>query len=56
MKAYFEKSNDQLKLKIGITKKHQKWFAGVWGSPFDLARKIPLPLSGFKTSSFLFHL
>ncbi|MBB5332766.1 hypothetical protein HNP69_000885 [Chryseobacterium koreense] len=56
MKAYFEKSNDRLKLKIGITKKRRKWFAGVWGSPFDQARKIPLPLSGFNTSCFRFQL
>jgi hypothetical protein len=39
--AYFEKINDTLKLKIALTKKRRKWFAGLWDYPLDLSIKIP---------------
>lgn len=38
--AYFEKVNDTLKLKIALTKKRRKWFAGIWDYPLDLPFKI----------------
>ncbi len=40
--AYFEKSGDTLKLKIALTKKRRKWFAGLWDYPLDLSRKISI--------------
>lgn len=42
MEANFEKSNDRLKLKISLTEKRQKWVAGLWDSPNELAPKIPI--------------
>ncbi|MDR1258275.1 MAG: IS1380 family transposase [Tannerellaceae bacterium] len=39
--AYFEKTGDTLKLKIALTKKRRKWFAGLWDYPIDLTAKIP---------------
>lgn len=38
--AYFEKVGNTLKLKIALTKKRRKWFAGIWDYPIDLSRKI----------------
>lgn len=38
--AYFEKVGDMLKLKIALTKKRRKWFAGLWDYPIDLSIKI----------------
>jgi hypothetical protein len=38
--AYFEKVGDTLKLKIALTKKRRKWFAGIWDYPIDLSREI----------------
>lgn len=38
--AYFEKVGDTLKLKIALTKKRRKWFAGLWDYPIDLSMKI----------------
>jgi hypothetical protein len=38
--AYFEKAGDTLKLKIALTKKRRKWFAGLWDYPIDLLMKI----------------
>jgi hypothetical protein len=38
--AYFEKVNDTLKLKIALTKKRRKWFAGLWDYPLELPLKI----------------
>ena len=38
--AYFEKVGDTLKLKIALTKKRRKWFAGIWDYPLDLSREI----------------
>ena len=38
--AYFEKTNDTLKLKISLIKKLRKWFAGLWDYPIDLSQKI----------------
>jgi hypothetical protein len=38
--AYFEKVGDTLKLKIALTKKRRKWFAGLWDYPLDLSYKI----------------
>ncbi len=38
--AYFEKIGDTLKLKIALTKKRRKWFAGLWDYPLDLSMKI----------------
>lgn len=38
--AYFEKVGDTLKLKIALTKKRRKWFAGIWDYPLDLSMKI----------------
>ena len=38
--AYFEKTNDTLKLKISLIKKRRKWFAGLWDYPIDLSQKI----------------
>ena len=34
--AYFEKVGDTLKLKIALTKKRRKWFAGLWDYPLNL--------------------
>jgi hypothetical protein len=28
--AYFEKINDEIVLKIALTKKRRKWFSGLW--------------------------
>ena len=39
--AYFEKTNDTLKLKISLVKKRRKWFAGLWDYPLSLPLKIP---------------
>jgi hypothetical protein len=38
--AYFEKVGDTLKLKIALTKKRRKWFAGIWNYPIDTNQKI----------------
>jgi len=38
--AYFEKVGDTLKLKIALTKKRRKWFAGLWDYPLDLSLQI----------------
>ncbi|KXK42209.1 MAG: hypothetical protein UZ11_BCD004001451, partial [Bacteroidetes bacterium OLB11] len=35
-----EKVGDTLKLKIALTKKRRKWFAGIWDYPIDLSQKI----------------
>lgn len=40
--AYFEKTNNQLKLKISLVKKRRKWFAGLWDYPIDLSKKISI--------------
>jgi len=33
--AYFEKNGNDLKLKIALTKRRRKWFAGLWDYPLD---------------------
>jgi len=40
--AYFEKTNDTLKLKIALKKKRRKWFAGLWDYPINLHAEIPI--------------
>lgn len=39
--AYFEKTNDTIKLKIALVKKRRKWFVGLWDYPLDLPLKLP---------------
>jgi len=39
--AYFEKTNDTLKLKIALIKKRRKWFESLWDYPLDLAINSP---------------
>ncbi|EKB05934.1 hypothetical protein HMPREF9711_00903 [Myroides odoratimimus CCUG 3837] len=39
--AYFEKTNDTIKLKIALVKKRRKWFVGLWDYPLDLPLNIP---------------
>jgi hypothetical protein len=38
--AYFEKVGDTLKLKIALSKKRRKWFAGLWDYPLSNPLKI----------------
>ena len=38
--AYFEKSNDTLKLKISLIKKRRKWFDSLWDYPINLTNNI----------------
>ncbi len=38
--AYFEKSNNTLKLKISLSKKRRKWFESLWDYPINLSMKI----------------
>jgi hypothetical protein len=37
--AYFEKSEDSLKLRIALSRKRRKWFVGLWNYPVDLSKK-----------------
>ena len=39
--AYFEKTNDTLKLKIALIKKRRKWFESLWDYPLNLAINSP---------------
>ncbi len=38
--AYFQKSNNSLKLKISLSKKRWKWFESLWDYPINLSMKI----------------